>query len=377
MGNERGVQASGSNTGYAVSGIAVDTAGKDSDEARLNGWRQAQRLGWKQLWERLHHSPAPALSDAQLDAIVGGINVEQESFSAHRYIARLGVVFDRVRAATALGSSGSAQRSAPYLVIPIIESGGVARVFESRTEWQKAWARFNPNSAINYIRPTGDGAAPLLLNAAQIGRRNRTWWRSLLDLYSAADVLEPKVTLEHLWPGGPVNGHFSAYYGPDNHLLERFDLRAESPADIAKMMDSGVARMDAIYAQAFASGKLKPDQSLVIETPVVTAPAPEKPLDTKPGNTESPQAVAPASSAPAATSYYKVHARTPDAASLAAVLQEIRGTKGVITASPNSVAIGGTSVFSLGYAGDMQALSAALSARGVRVEHISALRTSR
>src|SRR3546814_56272 len=153
--------------------------------------------------------------------MVSGICVEKEQIGSNLYIASLGVLFDRARTGQLLGVRASAVRSPPLLVLPIIWNGGTARVFEDRTEWQKAWARFRTgDSAIDYVRAIGSGPDPLLLNAGQAGRRGRLWWRLLLDQYGAADVIIPIARLERQWPGGPVIGRFAARYGPDNRSEE-------------------------------------------------------------------------------------------------------------------------------------------------------------
>ena len=196
-GGERGIAPIDSSADYEVSGVTVDIAANSADAARFGGWREAQRRGWSLLWQRVHGGAAPSLGDSLLDSIVSGIIVENEQIGPKRYIATLGVLFDRVRASEILGISGARSRSAPLLVIPVQWSGGIAQSFEVRTEWQKAWARFKTaNSAIDYVRPSGTGADPLLLNFAQTGRPGRKWWRLLLDQYGAADVLMPQVRLE-------------------------------------------------------------------------------------------------------------------------------------------------------------------------------------
>src|SRR3546814_3554328 len=101
-----------------------------------------------------------------------------------------------------LGVGGHAFRSPPMLVIPIEWSGGVARSLERRTGWQEAWARFRTgSSSIDYVRPTGTGSDPLLLNLGQIGRRDRGWWRMVLDQFGASDVLIPVARLYRQYPG--------------------------------------------------------------------------------------------------------------------------------------------------------------------------------
>jgi hypothetical protein len=369
-GGDRGVAPIDSSADYEVSGVTVDVAANSADAARYGGWREAQRRGWRLLWQRVHGGPAPGLSDSALDSIVSGIVVENEQIGPRRYIATLGVLFDRVRSSEILGVSGARSRSAPLLVIPVQWSGGTPQSFEVRTEWQKAWARFKTaNSPIDYVRPSGTGADPLLLNFGQTSRPGRKWWRLLLDQYGAADVLMPQVRLERLWPGGPTIGYFTARYGPDNRLLANFSLRAPSSAAIPAMLDEGVRRMDDIFAGALASGRLRPDASLIIETPIapedLEAPALESDTVEEDG---SATLETPAVSTSAETSSFTVEFETPDVASVSSIESSVRGIPGVKSASTNSLALGGVSVMRVSFAGDEATLKLALSARGFRVQ---------
>lgn len=376
-GGDRGVAPIDSSSDFEVSGIKVDVAAKTADAARYGGWREAQRQGWRLLWSNVHGGPAPGLSDSALDSIVAGIVVDNEQVGPNRYIATLGVLFDRVRAGQILGVSGSSIRSAPLLVIPVQWSGGTPQSFETRTEWQKAWARFRTGgSSIDYVRPSGTGADPLLLNYGQTGRPGRRWWRMLLDQYGAADVLVPQVRLERMWPGGPVIGHFSARFGPDNRPLSNFVLRVGSSAGIPQMMDEGVRRMDQIFAQALADGRLRPDSSLVIEQPVeADALVPE---DVPGLDATDTTDTTDAGAATAGTATFSVQYETPDVASVGSTEAAVRGIAGVRSASTGSLALGGISVMRVTYAGDIAALKAALAARGFRVqEGGGALRISR
>lgn len=370
-GSDRGVVPIDSNSGLEVGGITVDVSGKTADAARFGGWREAQRKGWRLLWAKYHGGGggAPGLSDGQLDSIVSAIVVEDEQIGPTRYIGRLGVIFDRVRAAEILGVGGTASRSAPMLVLPVMWDGGTPLSFEQRTEWQKAWARYRTGeSAIDYVRPAGTGGDPLLLNFGQTHRPGRRWWRALLDQYGAADVLIPTVRLERQWPGGPIVGRFSARYGPDNRLLETFVLRAASPAALAKMMDEGVARLDGIYMNALAAGLLRPDTSLIIEEPVEAEETEEEtatvseavPVEEAAPDTED-------TSAARETSSFTIQFDTPDVGSVGATESAVRGIPGIKSASTTSLALGGTSVMRVTFQGDAGMLRIGLAARGFTV----------
>lgn len=361
---DRGVIPIDTSGSLEVPGVTVDVYAKTADAARLGGWRLAQRKAWRELWGKYHPGTgAPTLPDGTLDSMVSSIVVEDEQISSNRYIARLGVLFDRARAGQILGVSGGVARSLPMLVIPVQWSGGRPESFEHRTEWQKAWARFRTGSGpIDYVRATGTGADPLLLNAAQAGRRNRNWWRLLLDQYGAADVLIPTVKLERQWPGGPVIGRFTAAFGPDSRILDQFTLRAENSAALEKMLDEGVRRLDQAYSRAQAFGMLRPDPTLIIEEPV-DASALEEALPT-----EDAAGAATDLSVPTGALNVTIQFDTPDVGSVTRAEGALRAVPGVSSASTTSLALGGISVMRVVYAGDIATLRTALAARGWRVD---------
>ena len=114
MEGERGVPPIASGGDFEVTGVKVDVQAKDADSARFAGWRMAQRQAWRMLWSRTHGGAgAPALSDSQLEAMISGIEIEQEQVGPTRYVATLGVMFDRARPGQLLGVSGNVRRSPP------------------------------------------------------------------------------------------------------------------------------------------------------------------------------------------------------------------------------------------------------------------------
>lgn len=278
---ERGIPPIDSSSTLEITGIKVDVAGKDAEAARFAGWRIAQREGFKALWARMQKRPiseAPTLPDSTLDSLVSSIIVQQERIGPTRYVATLGVLFDRARAGALLGLQGQVQRSAPMLLIPVIENAGTPTSVELRNPWQRAWAEFRTaNSPVDYVRVSGLGIDPLLINAAQTGRPGRGWWRNLIDLYGAADILVAEVQVRRVYPGGPAVATFIGYHGPDKEPLGRFEITAPNSAAIPQMMNVGVERMDALFTRALAAGMLTPDPSLIIPEPPPPPPEEEEP----------------------------------------------------------------------------------------------------
>jgi hypothetical protein len=359
-GGSRGAAPVDSGSAYEVSGVSVDVAGKTADAARYGGWRLAQRKAWVQLSNRLGGGGA-VVSDGTLDSLVSGIVVENEQIGPQRYVAKLGVLFNRARAGALLGISAYSDRSPPMLVIPVQYSGGVGQAFEQRTEWQQAWARYRTgNSSIDYVRPSGSGPDALLLNVGQTIRPGRGWWRTVIDQYGANDILVPVVKLYRQWPGGPVIGVFEARHGPDNMLVGSFTLRVGNPDGVPQLLDAGVKRIDDLYQRALSTGDLRVDETLSPPP----APMPIVAEDGIDDGTLSGMAdpLAPGAGLPIIIQY-----DTPAAATVASTESVLRGILGVRSAATTSLALGGVSLMRITYDGDPAALKTALEARGYQV----------
>lgn len=357
------IDASGS---FEVSGVQVDVHGKDADAARQGGWRIAQRKGWEMLSERLTGKKS-ALNDSALDALVTGIVVEREQIGPTRYIARLGVLFDRGRAGAILGVSTVVTRSPPMLLVPLEFSGGVGRVFERETAWSRAWNRFRSGgSTIDYVRLRGTGPDAMLVNAGQTLRRGRNWWRTILDQYGASDVLVAEVQLRREYPGGPIVGVFAASHGPDRRPITSFALRVDNGDSLDALLDAGIVRLDQAYQKALASGSLRTDSLLVARPP--TPKTPEQLAAEAAAAAAAAAATPDPNASSAATASYTVQVETPSVAALNASESAVRALPGMRSAATTSLALGGISVMRVSYDGSLASLRAALEARGWQVQ---------
>jgi len=371
---ERGIAPLANTGDFEVGGIKVNTTGKNAMEARENGWKEAQQKAWELLYERTHKGEkAPKLPESQLYSMISAVVVESEQIGPRRYVATLGVIFDRARTGEIFGTTSSVTRSAPQLVIPIVYQGGVGQLYEMRTPWQRAWAEFRSSSSpMDYVRPYGGGGESLLLTAGQQSRRSRTWWRTILDEFGASNVIFPVARLERQWPGGPVKGTFTARYGADNRFLSSFTMTAKNDDELPAMLAQAVVKLDTIYAGALASGLLGADKTLNMDEDALSpellaalaaaAQGDSAEADDAPA-TPVPQPTTPAI-APIALS---VQVSTPDAPAFEAALRGLSGVPGVTGATASSLAIGGTSVFRVGFAGTAEGLANALKARGWQV----------
>lgn len=356
---DRGILPLDTSNTLEIGGIHVDVGGPDAQSARLAGWRIAQRQGFRLLWAKMHNAPAsqaPIPPDGTLDQIVASINVDRELLGPNRYIADLSVEFDRDKSAPFFGAEEGAQvteHSLPMLLIPITVTGGTETSVELRNAWQRAWAQFHTaQSPINYVRVSGLGSDPLLINAAQTTRPGRGWWRALLDMYGAQDILIAEVQLQRAYPGGPARARFIARHGPDDQIVGGFTLTAPNSDAIPAMMAQGAQQMDAIFSQALASGRLSRDPSLNLPPP----PVQELPTPAPPKQTNVVNA-------------YQVQVTGKDVLIYNFAMAHLRTLAGVDSATPQQINPGGTSYVLVAYHGDISQLAAALRARGWVVDY--------
>jgi hypothetical protein len=122
------------------------------------------------------------------------------------------------------------------------------------------------------------------------------------------------------------------------------------------MMDQAVERMDSLYTRALTDGILRADPSLIIEEPV-------DPETLEMEEVEEP-AVEADVNGDAGVQSISVQFDTPDAGSVEQGEAALRSIPGVRSAITSSLALGGTSVMSVSYAGTPENLRAALAARG-------------
>lgn len=172
-------QVTTSGNTYTMAGIDVDVTAADALKAREQGIREAQRKGARQLIERMvapeDRAKVPPLDDAQLTAMVRGIEFTRERTLAGRYIATLSVVFSADPVKAWLGGAGisvSETMARPALVIPLWKGKNGVEPLDDRNPWREAWRALDTvGSAVPLTLVRGDRADQdaLSVEAAYVG----------------------------------------------------------------------------------------------------------------------------------------------------------------------------------------------------------------
>jgi hypothetical protein len=166
-------------------------------------------------------------------------------------------------------------------------------------------------------------------------------------MYGATDILVAEVQLQRLYPGGPARGRFIARHGPDNEIIGGFTLTAPNGDAIPAMFAQGAQRIDQLYAQALAAGRLSRDPSLDLPPPPVLPMLPEvKPVVVNQFNS------------------YQVQVTGKNVNFYNFAMAHLRTLPGVQSATPQQINPGGTSYILVQFKGDISQLAAGLSGRG-------------
>jgi hypothetical protein len=152
---------------------------------------------------------------------------------------------------------------------------------------------------------------------------------------------------------------------------------------LPQMMTRAVQRIDDLFEQALADGKLRPDPTLNLGSPSLdpalqrlieigrAAEANERAQreasDTEAAGAAAVPTATPTAGPAAVVSSYVVQFASPDGGSVDATLSAVRAAPGVRGAATSSLAIGGTSVMRVSYGGSIEQLAAALRGRGFTV----------
>ncbi|NTU76375.1 MAG: DUF2066 domain-containing protein [Alphaproteobacteria bacterium] len=147
---------------YQVSDVAVDVTSDSAAHARDQAILKAQQAALEQLLSRLgvEDGLASRLDAGTIGALVQAFEVQQERTSAVRYIGIFTVQFKPNAVRNLLGKHGTSYneaRSKPFVVLPVVSTGGRNILWENRNPWRTAWESVTSGSGlVPVIVPPGE-----------------------------------------------------------------------------------------------------------------------------------------------------------------------------------------------------------------------------
>ncbi len=186
----------GRNALFTVSGVATEATAESAAAARQPALNQGQKRALQVMLRRLtlaaDQGRLPNVSEAELQALVRNIQVQEERSAGTRYAARLTVDFDANGIRNLLRGAGIPFTEAvakPLLLIPVYDVDGRRMLWEENNPWRQAWAaRANDESLLPISVPLGDSADNDLLDATRAASLDEARLRQLAERYKLADV---------------------------------------------------------------------------------------------------------------------------------------------------------------------------------------------
>lgn len=182
---------------YTVRAVPVDATADSPVAAREQAVREGRRLAFERLVARLVPSDAtgsvPPRTDAELGSLSLGFEVANERSSAVRYVGALTFAFDPGRVRSLLMSLGvpfAETRSLPVLVIPVLDSGGGAVLWEEPNPFRSAWSGAAIEAGlVPFVVPYGDIADIRDLTTADALAGDSVALGRIAERYGARDAV--------------------------------------------------------------------------------------------------------------------------------------------------------------------------------------------
>lgn len=195
--------AAAADQAFTVRGVPVEGEGGDAEQARLAALTAGQATAFERLARRVVADEdlpgVPKLSPAEVEPLVVGTEVEQESIRKSSYSARLTYRFDAEavrRLFTGLGLRFTEAVSRPLVVLPVLGEGETARLWADPNPWRVAWANhWDPGGLVPLLVPLGELQDLAAADAPEALAGDEAALAELAGLYGAGGALVVQATL--------------------------------------------------------------------------------------------------------------------------------------------------------------------------------------
>jgi len=192
-----GVAPAAAQNFYTIDDVAVDVTADTAAAAQQKALIEAQRLAYDRLMRRLVGTEAlsrvPPADDARLQALVQGIEVNDEKRSSTRYIAKLTVAFrpDPVRSLLrGANIPFNDQRARPVLIVPVYSVAGAVLLWDDPNPWREAWLKIDTRDRLQpLVVPRGDLADIGAIGAEQALSSDSVGLTTLARRHGANEIL--------------------------------------------------------------------------------------------------------------------------------------------------------------------------------------------
>ncbi len=195
---------------FTVHDISVDATAEDAASARVaaleDGHRQAMATVLARIVPRGDLLALPEIPPDEIAQLVADFTVDEERTSAVRYLAKLTFRFNPESVRQFLGQRDvpfAQARGRPVLVLPVLGTGGGARLWRDPNSWRGTWnERRLDGELIPMILPLGDLDDVGAIDARQALNGNPDRLEALAQRYDVDQVMVAQLRVR----GDPAAG---------------------------------------------------------------------------------------------------------------------------------------------------------------------------
>ena len=188
---------------FTLRGVPVSGEGGDAEQARQAALLAGQAEAFQRLARRLVADEdlpgVPALSPAEVEPLIVGTEVEQESIKKTSYSARLTYRFDAEAVRRLFGGLGlrfTEAVSRPLVVLPVLGEGEGARLWADPNPWRVAWANhWAPGGLVPLLVPLGELQDLAAADAPEALAGDAAALAEIAGLYGAGGTLVAQASL--------------------------------------------------------------------------------------------------------------------------------------------------------------------------------------
>lgn len=238
---------------FSVSNVAVDVQDASSAAARRQAIDQARRIAFSALYEKMvareDWALLPALTNAELGALVSSVDVNGEKSSPTRYAADLSVTFSREPVLALFKSLGITYTDAPtppIVLLAAAQYGGVNMLWSGNNVWRAAWlaSATRGQSLVSYDVPE---KTPRTMSSVVALGLPEMPPQDLIDLIRArraSDILIANAKITLTVETGRYEAVFDIRRGPQQSAFMDFALVQNEGEGPPEMLERAIALID-------------------------------------------------------------------------------------------------------------------------------------
>jgi hypothetical protein len=178
---------------FQINDIKVDEIADNSQQARMQAIKKAQKNAFAELLKRLSADISnEKFSDDEISQLVSALQVKDEKITKNRYIATMDITFNQEYSQFYIGEkilNRKSEKKLKILLIPLYNENGFLKLWQSGNEWMNFWNKLNFRSMVHIELPNGDIDDLTLLNLENIHNISNENFTKLLQHYNVDRIV--------------------------------------------------------------------------------------------------------------------------------------------------------------------------------------------